>query len=400
MLTAQFDNGKLISLLDFDNADILKELRSKHVFLCPGCKEQLILKVGTKKRPHFSHQQYSNCHAYSEPESDYHLEGKKQLLHWLKGQKQSAELEKYLPAIAQIPDLFTAFQDKNYAIEFQCSTIPEKLFLKRTAGYQKQNIIPIWILGEKRIRQLSPYTIQLQEMDWLTVNSLQDNLLLYTLDPFKKIIHLYTNLVPLSLNRAYATKKSFPLSTLNFKDLLHPKLPPINNSLFNIWLKRKQNWRFNIFRNSSAPVHFMKTYYYHEHLHFPLFPAEVGIPTNHLAYLQTPSYVWQAWILEFIKKRGIGQIFSFKEVVRQFQEILVQNMFQARQLELAHGNFSLAIMGYLDALCFLGIIKKFSGTLFVIKSEVMYPKTNDEAFQKDKETLQKLKGFYLYGKNM
>lgn len=401
MLTAQFNNGEAISLLDYKDVNLLKDLRSKNDFICPGCKEHVILKVGTKKRPHFAHQQNSHCHAFSEPESDYHLEGKKQLYNWLTEQKQQAEIEKYLPSILQIPDLYTTFQDKSVALEFQCSTIPESLFLNRTEGYIKQSIKPIWILGEKRIQMLTPNTIQLQEMDWLSINSYKNQLYIYTLDPYRKLIHVYSNLIPLSLNRAFTTKTSFPLSTLKFVDLIKPKLPIINNLIYDIWLKRKQNWRFNIFRNSSAPVHFMKTFYYHEHLHFSCFPAEAGIPTKFLAFIQTPAYVWQAWILEFIKKRGMHhKIFSFKEAVGHFQEMLDQNLFKIRQLCLFDGDFSIAIMEYLDALCYLGILLKFSGTLFVIKREVMYPKTNDEAFQKDKETLHKLKGFYQFGKNI
>jgi competence protein CoiA len=393
MLTAKLTNGEYLSLVDSTNIEKLKNLRDKKKFYCTGCKQQVILKLGTKKRPHFSHLKNSNCHAYSEPESNYHLEGKIQLYHWLMAQRLHVELEKYLPSISQIPDLLTRVQWKEIAIEYQCSSIPEELLQKRTKGYIKQDISPIWLLGEKRLKHFSSNITQLHNMDWLIIRNLKKQFFIYTLDPFQKSLQVYSNIFPLSANQAFVTSTSFTITSISFKDLLLPRAQLLSNTLFPIWFKRKQNWRFHIFRNSSTPVHYLKTFYYNQHQHFTLFPAEVGIPTHYQPFIQTPSYAWQSWVLEFIKDRGKHRMFTFREVLLHFKQLVEQNIFQIRHLLLAEGHYSFAIMEYLNALSYIGFLKKLSSTLFVIKREVMYPKTIEEASHQDKETLEKLKGF-------
>ena len=50
------------------------ELRKKRWF-CPVCKSELDIKLGREKLPHFAHKKQA-VSGESEPESEYHLEGK------------------------------------------------------------------------------------------------------------------------------------------------------------------------------------------------------------------------------------------------------------------------------------------------------------------------------------
>jgi competence protein CoiA len=403
MLIARLSNGELFSLLDKNNVDELRDLRYRSEFYCPGCKEAVMLKLGVKKRPHFAHFKQSNCHAYSEPESSYHLEGKKLLYEWLEDQSLLVELEKYLPDLAQIPDLYLTYKGSQIALEYQCSTIPQDIFLRRTSGYLKKEITPIWILGDKRITQVTPNIIQLHEMDLLTARTFKNSskqLYIFTINPFNKRFTIYSNIYPLTYTRAFATTNSLLFSSISFQNIVKPLNSAVSPALLSIWLKQKYNWRFHMFRNSSPSVHYLKIYYYNHHRHFSLFPAEVGIPTHYLAYIQTPSYVWQAWVLEFINKRGVQHMFTFKEVLADFQTMIDKKIFTIRSLPMVEGHFSFAIMDYLNALCFTGIVKKLSSTIFVIKKDVMYPKNIDEALRKDEEILTRLKGFLLNEKNI
>ncbi len=104
------------------------------------CNGNVTLKLGTKRIWHFSHLKDVLCAGETEPESTYHLLGKKQLYRWLSIQNFTPEMERYFPLLKQRADLF--LPNLSTAFEFQCSTIPTEIFTKRTRSYRKANIDP------------------------------------------------------------------------------------------------------------------------------------------------------------------------------------------------------------------------------------------------------------------
>ena len=99
------------------------------------------------------HQKGSLCVESYERESEYHLAGKLQLYQWLENQKLCPELEPFYQSIRQRPDIGVSVNQKNFALEFQCSTIPPELLLKRTKYYQAKGVTPVWIMGGKNIKR-------------------------------------------------------------------------------------------------------------------------------------------------------------------------------------------------------------------------------------------------------
>ncbi|UZN00931.1 competence protein CoiA family protein [Lysinibacillus sp. MHQ-1] len=74
--------------------------------------------------PHFAHHTQNQCSKFfAEGESKLHLQGKIQLFEWLQKLRLKVELEPYLTELSQRPDLLVAFDNNNFALEFQCSPI-------------------------------------------------------------------------------------------------------------------------------------------------------------------------------------------------------------------------------------------------------------------------------------
>lgn len=115
-------------------------------FICPVCKQPVILRAGQIKVAHFAHIKGGDC-AASEGETSEHLLGKKQLYAWAVKRHFSPRYEVYLSAIKQRPDLLIKIGARTVALEYQCSPISLARLQERNRGYQKLNIIVWWILG-------------------------------------------------------------------------------------------------------------------------------------------------------------------------------------------------------------------------------------------------------------
>lgn len=113
---------------------------------CPACHEAVILRHGQHKIPHFAHRPGSQC-CLAAGESHEHLLGKQQLLRRARQRGYQAALEVYLPQIAQRPDLLLTINDRQVAIEFQCSPLSLQRLRERNAGYQQCGIRFCWLLG-------------------------------------------------------------------------------------------------------------------------------------------------------------------------------------------------------------------------------------------------------------
>lgn len=155
MLVASAENGVRISLIGSHSIPALQQYRENHSFYCPECKEKVIMKIGKKKIPHFSHKKGSKCPERYERESEYHMSGKVLLFQWLKKKGLNPILEPFYPEISQRPDIGVHYEGVHYALEYQCSSISEELFIKRTEatlrqvpfqfGYWQGKVLSVWV---------------------------------------------------------------------------------------------------------------------------------------------------------------------------------------------------------------------------------------------------------------
>lgn len=116
-------------------------------FYCPACKNKVILKQGSIKRPHFAHLNVSDCETFSENESLLHLESKYLLEKTGRELGWNCTLEKVFSNISQRADLFIQSGDQSLAIEFQQSPISDEEIFKRNSGYERIGLPFVWLLG-------------------------------------------------------------------------------------------------------------------------------------------------------------------------------------------------------------------------------------------------------------
>lgn len=88
---------------------------------------------------------------FSEPETEEHLNGKRDLFEWIKKQigVTNAVLEGWIPETKQRPDIMFEYNGRKYIIEYQCSPIATE-YVERHDLYKAFGIIDIWILGTEK----------------------------------------------------------------------------------------------------------------------------------------------------------------------------------------------------------------------------------------------------------
>ncbi|GAX01819.1 competence protein CoiA [Secundilactobacillus silagei] len=149
------------------------DAQRKRAYFCPSCQEQVTLKRGTRMVAHFAHRPHSVCRPFSESESQAHLTGKWQLADYFG--TDYVELEPYLQALAQRPDLLLKRAGRNLAIEYQCSVIPVSRLQQRNLGYSEFGLEVLWILGAdylqkiKTVRQAEKWLRYSDKLGWYLI---------------------------------------------------------------------------------------------------------------------------------------------------------------------------------------------------------------------------------------
>ena len=127
----------------------MKLWTSKNIVLCPICNKPYEYCHGEFKIPYFRHKEKDKCEdVYSEPETEEHIKGKRDLFEWVKGQNNvtDAILEGWIPETHQRPDIMFKYNGEQYVIEYQCTPIASE-YVKRHYLYKAAGIIDIWIVG-------------------------------------------------------------------------------------------------------------------------------------------------------------------------------------------------------------------------------------------------------------
>lgn len=138
MLIAKNQEGKLVSALE-------TSLQRKESYSCPGCQGVVLLRHGQVMCPHFAHKSLQDCQFFSENESAQHLSLKAALYKSLVNHGERVWIEKVLPEMGQIADLFVG---DSLALEVQCSRLPQERLRERTRAYHQAGYEVRWLLGE------------------------------------------------------------------------------------------------------------------------------------------------------------------------------------------------------------------------------------------------------------
>jgi competence protein CoiA len=391
LFVAMMENGERLSLLEQKSLTEWRRLRKDNKFFCPICGQEVVMKIGEKRIPHFAHMKVSNCSIILERESPIHLLGKKRMYDWFHHQRLPVQLEPYLPFIRQRPDLLVQWERDRYAIEFQCSKIEQQLFIERTKSYQKNRISPIWIAGAAHLTKISPERFRMSEFQWLFVHSLgQDPKIIYFC-PETSRFHILSNLFPISPKELFASH-----SFINMYDVTFPELISysITNWKFPIkcWLqqKKKKRWQLSFYPQKQTKLLLQRLYL--QRISPSCFPAEAGIPVKSMYWLETSPVIWQLWLLlDVIFPVPIGHTIQFQEGYHSLLRKIRKGVIKKRNLPLMkESHFSFAVMEYFQMLSKLGILKRTGSQTFEKKKEISIPLSMEEAMEKDLQVMKTL----------
>ncbi|MBY0121014.1 competence protein CoiA [Bacillus sp. S/N-304-OC-R1] len=360
MLISKTKHGEWISLASNRNLQKLKELRKLESFYCPECEEPVILKAGTKKIPHFAHLRGSACTESFERESEYHLKGKFALFTWLKSHGLSPALEPYLKTIAQRPDISFNYKGIQYAIEYQCSTIPQELFQKRTENYFKENISPIWIMAGKNVKRKNNNVITLSKFDYLFLAETPSNTLyIPAYCPITNSLITIQHILPISVKNTLSNLSVKSLNSAGVMDLIHP------NNVRPYFLR---NWIYETkkTKNITIPLYgsihnkFLQELYSHGIIP-SLLPHEIGLPVPSIHYIETPAIEWQSYIYIDILKSGAT--ITVENIIHSFQRRVRNQDIRLRSLPLLPNNDGLiAVKEYINLLIKINVLQPIEET--------------------------------------
>lgn len=389
MLTALNKHGNLISLVEHVEEEVLTTMR-RNSFYCPQCNESLILKAGKIRIMHFSHKKNSVCTTFfSEPESEQHLQGKKDLHQTFLNIGLETQLEYYIRDLRQRPDLLVSYKSDKFAIEYQCSPISRKVLTDRTNGYNSKGMTPIWIIGgfpyHKRHGSIYDLTDFHFSMAMLRKNI---GLSILSYHPFNKTLYILYGIIPITARKVYATLYS--LKQENFTLPFHIQSKPQKMS-GTTWLKEKNQWIANKVRfGTLLKDSFLKAVYIAGENPFQL-PVICGLPTKHMENFYSHPCEWQFYIYQdCIIKLKVGQKISLKYIYQRIRNRIKRGDIVIRIFPLQSlTNWEAAIQQYFKILVQLGYFSQIGEDLFELLKQIVIPKALEETVEMEQNLYEK-----------
>ncbi|MFM0878838.1 competence protein CoiA [Streptococcus suis] len=204
MLVALDEDGQVFN--------VLENPAPQGSFTCPGCGGQVRYKSGKVLRSHFAHVTLRDCHYFSENESAQHLSLKSCLYSWLINAEQ-VELEKCLPSIGQVADLFV---NNSLALEVQCSSLPISRLQARTKAYYVAGYQVVWLLGKDLWLKGRLTNLHKQFLSF----SMNMGFHLWELDDEKNELRLRYLIHEDLRGKVHCLTKTFPIGQGNLLDIL------------------------------------------------------------------------------------------------------------------------------------------------------------------------------------
>lgn len=367
MLIAALDDGRAISLVSssFSRSE-LSLLRNKERFYCPVCRSPVLLKLGMKKKWHFAHHPKHPCMIETEPESAGHLIGKEDLFIWTRANGRAPELECYIPAIRQRPDIYLP-GIRPIALEYQCSTISEETLNARTRGYQSQGIHPIWILGGARQKKARLLT-RLSGFETLTIQYAHRHASSHPFSSSYYVCYYYPSEKRLCFaGQLHCASKTMYISqetnqmisiTKPFQ-MIMPELSFSPESFKQDWVDCKRRRRLYVSPHLSHEEYWLRRQAYQLRLNYSYFPAFVGLPHEDYIHFSLPPCLWQMWLYFVMGRCPVDLWLTPEMVLRSGKMKGAELFFSKRNLPLCpERSLTDVIKTYLDQLVQLRAVER------------------------------------------
>lgn len=304
MLLAYTEQNKPFILNSSIPQTTLHQLRKTKKFYCPLCKQQLLLKIGSLKIPHFAHYSRSNCeNQFSERESEVHLKGKEQLYSLFKALEFDTQLEPYISSVKQRPDILLEDNTtQRIAIEFQCSPISLERLNARNTGYKSEEILPIWIpdtpdkITKKGVQKI---TLSKNYQQFKTTNH---HPYIMTYNPNARQFFYISNIIYLHGNSFISKIQTIPLTSQKFPFYI-PK-PITKNEFDQLWLIYQQTKQYylqtRVLLNRNGVNDLLLRSAYELRMNLDSLPNYIGVPLKGSEGLKIFSSDWQLALFYFI----------------------------------------------------------------------------------------------------
>ncbi|WP_099222060.1 competence protein CoiA family protein [Listeria costaricensis] len=315
MFTAQDHQGRSYTVTRA-NVAYLKTQQS--AYFCQACQEELVIKAGPLKTPHFAHKRSSKCSFASEGESERHLSGKWLLADWFLRQGHEISLEHYLKTIARQADILI---DQKIAIEFQCATIPISQLIDRTHDYMQAGLRVEWILGQPLEMCKGRYHLTAFQKAFIRKSD-EWGYYLWSFSVSEQCLRLYYHLTYEGGNRFFASVMDLPLDWCETD--MKKAVGRIRFRQFylkqNLQLERQKTCYY--YAKYKARGNFMRTLYA-SGLTLHSLPKEIGVQLNSQFLVITPAIEWQYQLYShFFEQLSAGNIFTKRQVGACFQKIV------------------------------------------------------------------------------
>ncbi|RWS42312.1 competence protein [Bacillus mycoides] len=378
MFIARRENGEKIHLLYNRDEELLREIRKLEKFFCTACGKEVQMKLGKQKRWHFAHKKVDSCLAFYEAESMYHMHGKELLYRWLKRQDFHVDIEHYLPAIQQRPDIYVERADRTIAIEYQCANLSIEQLYKRTYSYWQASIQVIWIIGGNQLKKQSTY--------WMTFSSL----MAFSLQPYPQPFLIFfcpkqksfmkcAFITPFSTNVSFSHTIYLPTDTTTV-DMLFSPVPFRKEVLRQEWKRKKNHFRQNALSIWNYNHKSLLRLLYQYKCTPASFPSEIGVPLPSSFAFQTNPFIWQASLyMKCIGMLKVGEYISLQYVCNYVAKYTKRRLLPY----FAQHIWKVAVAEYMTFLCYTGVLIKISINKYRKIRDVILLKTEEEIMKYD-----------------
>lgn len=386
MLQAKSEEGVLITPASLTTKEI-KTHQKENLFYCPTCKEQVIMKAGTKNIPHFAHKSQTNCPSSRGGESSYHELGKLMLYKWLMKQRLQVKLEPYISKINQRPDLLLEINNKKIAIEFQCARVSVDQIQQRNKGYKTVGIIPIWILGAKRFKRQMKHHIKIDQftLQFIHQFSLDAPPILFYFCPNTLQFTVFQDIYVTKMGQALGKLHFSKLNQIQFQDIFI-KQPFLQTQLYALWKKEKQRFRLQHHFHLYGKELEWHQWLYLKETHLEQLPSIIYLPVSSQYAMKTPPWNWQSRLcLDLIQPLELGSILQ----VKSCEHLLRNHLHRPNYFPLIK-SLKNPINQYLQLLAQLKVIKQISPSTFVKWRQLEFHKNVEVALQGDEWIMNQL----------
>ncbi|MFJ5769219.1 competence protein CoiA [Psychrobacillus sp. NPDC093180] len=308
ILTAQTKQGEIIISANYSR-QFLNDLKGKSTFQCLQCKEEVILKSGPIKIPHFAHKRRSECiHSFSEGESEDHLNGKLQLHTFFQQRNSKPQLESYIPNIKQRPDILVHYNHSQVAVEYQCSHILPSIIEDRNRGYKQHQIEPLWILRTPTISEFPPQEIGIMQLSAFRqqffLETPTNGKMIISYCPQTKFFHYISNPVHIQSNKYIVKVKKLPMEKQTWPFAVVKRLSDKEYAMyFNMYRKQRFKHINNLyFYNRKGVQNPFLEVCYRWRMSPREIPIFIGIPTAFAESFHVHAVEWQIQWIDYLNQ--------------------------------------------------------------------------------------------------